>query len=270
MSTALFTHFSLVQRFLDSLRTLARLLPHEPIVLLGAAAAVLRATRKETRDVYLLLWLLSGAAAVVIFMHPGTDTNHLIELAAAGLILIALELQRLGTAPLGLALRAACVLVLFVRLWSFGADVKLFESADFPGAHKDELAPLLAELKAAKGPVLSEHPLIPILAGVHPTLGCPMTLGFLNRYRPTVRDDFHARMTAKEFPYIVLINNPETNPGWYDLDPNHMGPGFACDLLSNYHYTHDVAGQFLVYEPSAETVRSPLCDRGDPVPPLAP
>jgi hypothetical protein len=190
------------------------------VLVLGAAAlavaapAVLRAARAgDPGDPRLVpaLWLATAwATALVVYASPGTGVNHLVEPEAASAALLAatgLSAARRtrAAAAIACAVAAAAGVAGAIALWR----------ADGRSSRLAELRAVVAALPP--GPVVSEDPLVPLLAGTSPRVLDPFALRAAARAQPALEGSLGAALRAGGFAAVVLLADAD-GPGaaaWY-------------------------------------------------------
>jgi hypothetical protein len=161
------------------------------------------------------LWLAAAwPAAILVYASPGTGVNHLVEAEAASAALLAASgvaaargkwtAARLA-APVACAVAAAAGAASAIGLWR----------ADRSGSRLAEVRALVAALPA--GPVVSEDPLVPLLAGASPRVLDPFALRAAADAEPDLGAALTGALHAGAFPAVVLLADAD-RPGasaWY-------------------------------------------------------
>jgi len=233
------------------------------LLLLGVASwCAVTAVRAQGWRFPAAYFVVAAALTVVIFTSPGTDTNHFIDLIGAVVLLLG---WRLTTAP-GRARVAAGVPVVLAGLtaatWIPGMiSVKsVTEKGGKPERRK--VAAIVTRLGPSGHDLLSENPILPVLAGERPRVLDPFNLRLLALERPDVAAEFRRRMSDGSFGAVVLVD-------WTGSDPAHVSaalrtctgsegdrcygevvfpPGFLQALERNYVLSF-VEHPFVVYQP---------------------
>jgi hypothetical protein len=172
---------------------------------LGAAATArargARATEPAAAPLLLpALWLAAAAAgAVVVFASPGTGANHLVEgEVAAALVLAAAARARGGAARVARAvapIAAAAGIVLAAATWR----------ADAEGSRLAEIRAVAAALPP--GRVVSEDPLVPLLAGARPVLLDPWMLRVAAAGEPALTDGLRRGLAGGDYAAVILLED---------------------------------------------------------------
>jgi len=210
---------------------------------LAASALVLaRAARSRDADPRLLpaLWVVSSwAGALVVLATPGTGMNHLVELEAASATLLGAGAWAAGPRPLariGAAAAGVAGLAVALTLW-----------------HADRTSSRLAELRETvlalpPGPVFSEDPLVPLLAGERPVLLDPFTIRLGAGRTPDRGAALPETLRRGAFPAVVLfqdLDRPAAD-AWY-ADGN-LGLALAAEIRRGYRWSA-AFGRYHLYVP---------------------
>jgi len=195
----------------------ARAVVEDPFDLLILATALFYAARQTRRRslgfVQGYFWL-TLALTVPVFASPGTDNNHLVDLLGASLLVIGDASEGLaGSARLALALPPALA-ALTVVSWLPGM-VSIGSVIAEMGRPQRRTVATIIDRAGAPDRILSENPLVPLLAGGRPFLSDPFSLHILAAAMPEVRDDFRRRLAEGDFPTVVLVD-------WSGSDPAHV------------------------------------------------
>lgn len=162
----------------------------------------------------LVRWLVLATLAVtlLIFASPGTSANHLLDLLALAVVVLACALGRAGGAR-GWAGFACGLLGLgILATWLPGVP-------SIPAFHRRYGVPAASaprEFAARAGPgvtpIFAENPLIPILAGERPYVADLFNLLLMMRQDPALREKITGQVRRGEFGAIVISNWPDVFP----------------------------------------------------------
>ena len=111
-----------------------------------------------------------------------------------------------------------------------------------PRAASDRRA-LLESLRSCRGSMVSESPMVPILAGERPVMLDPFAFHVVGLKRPDVARSLVDRIDRAEFACVVLEQDPTSDRGraWYR---NVNLTGDAADaILQRYRLDTVIAGQ---------------------------
>jgi hypothetical protein len=201
---------------------------------LGRSLALPRdATTSSVIRPSLSMWewylLMALGTTLVIFTSPGTGFNHLLELEAACVLVLARGADS-ATIPLrqGLAL-----VVLILGLWMLAGPT------DPAGVSPS----VLAEAFAPTEKILSEDASVPVLLGQRPVVMDPFAFRVLAE-RGFIDDRALAeRIDKQEFDVVVMLNRfdrPES------LCPRfHFGPRVTDSLRRAYQFDRQVGGYYV-------------------------
>lgn len=226
------------------------------LVLALAAAAALaasvrplaRAVRAGEDDPRLVpaLWLgASWAGALAVLATPGTGVNHLLELEAASAALLGVSAATRGRegalARAGAPAAALAGVVVALALWR----------ADISSSRLAELRELVRALPAGE-PVLSEDPLVPLLAGERPYLLDPFTIRLTEARAPELCAPLADALRHGGFRAVVLFEDLDSPAAasWY-ADGN-LGLPLASEIRRGYRRAAAI-GRYHLYLPRVET-----------------
>ncbi len=213
---------------------------------LGVAALVLLVRIRLLFSLPAVLLVTGLGAALVALETPGTIVaNQGIEPWAAAVVLIAFAStvspfdRGLGSTLL-LALLAAAV----VRGPAEIARLRAVESAQRGGVF-DAIA---AATGGCRDPLLSESPLVPVVAGRRAVLLDPFAFRVAALKLPGMQDDLVSRISRREFGCVLLDFDPASPRGhaWYErID---LGTPVAQAILASYQL-RGVSSGYRVYVP---------------------
>ncbi len=218
--------------------------PTIPLVLLGLAAACDRAAR-ERAPVLFGYALAALAVTAVVHLGYGVEHNHLIELeVAAALAMVTCLAAGVIHRQLAALVLAACLFFEFNLLLEPGWGLLRSRTSVTRRARYDAVLPLL---RSRRGPLLSEYPLLPILAGERPFLLDPWMFGVVEARRPGPAADLRARVAREDFGAVILSGSPLTEVGRQAIDA-WFGPGVG-ELIANHYAMAFAADAFYVLLP---------------------
>lgn len=182
------------------------------ILAVGAIVAAIGIRATPAGRFLLGLGMATLAVTIVIFGSPGTGKNHLVDLQVVALAFLAVAFGQGERWRRAVALCVAIMGVGMVATWVPGVpSVRRF----FEYHHRPEIAAVTEFLaRAGEGarPMLSENPLVPILAGERPFVADLFNLELLARHDAAFREAFLGRLRAGEFGSVVLSNYPSVFP----------------------------------------------------------
>ncbi|HEX9052504.1 MAG TPA: hypothetical protein VF841_18400, partial [Anaeromyxobacter sp.] len=211
---------------------------------LAAAPATVRALRARGPAPGVLLpalWLgASAGAALVVYASPGAGLNHLVELEAAAALAI-------GAATLGPAPRAARLVAPVAAAAGLAIALVTWRD-DLRTSRLDELRRVVAALP--RGPVLSEDPTVPLLAGARPVVLDPWMLRVAAERDPAIATRLAAELARGRYAAVVLFQDLDA-PGaaaWYD--DRDLGLPLVAEIRSGYREAREI-GRYHLYLPRA-------------------
>ncbi|MGO9518732.1 MAG: hypothetical protein ACLPND_16990 [Candidatus Korobacteraceae bacterium] len=213
---------------------------------------------KFLRNIPALFFVAVLVITALIFGSPGLNENHFLDVQVASVVLIASSLAQV-TVPLyrqvGICALAVVMLVAAVPL------LRRFKNGD-RRFHPHRFQKVLAAVGDTSKPILSENPVIPVLAGQQPYVLDPWMLRLLRKKDVYLGEPLLERLRNQDFGAVVLcMADPKTNFGQWWFETNHFGPGFAAALNQNYHLVATFDDQ-RVYLPIADIPekREPIID----------
>jgi len=93
---------------------------------------------------------------------------------------------------------------------------------------------VLTELSTVTGPILSQDPLLPAVAGQRPYMLDEFMLRLMNRRNPTVAEGLLTKVERRYFAALILRPEPGTNAGREYLEDRLYTEGFREAVMRNY------------------------------------
>ncbi len=236
---------------LGPVRLLIALCRPTPFLLVWPVAGVLLLLRARARDWGVWEWYLAWSLLVtaVIFTSPGTEFNHLVELQAACLIVLARKGGETAT---------ACVVPGVVGLVVLAWGLVLL----LPGPDRSAIgAQQLREVVPAGSRLLSEDASVPVLLGQRPVVLDPFSYRILAERGRIDDEELAGRIRRQEFDVLVMLAPLE--PPEQGLCPRfHFGPAVTQAMRRAYRHAGTV-GRYHVYRPvGAALARRTFCPAG--------
>ena len=184
-----------------------------------------------SRHLESLFFVATLLVSIVIFGSPGTVNNHLLDLQIAAVVLIGCWLSRL-TLPLQ-RVAGVCILgaATLASITAFAYDFNGYRKVAYP----HDFRRVLRTAKSIDRPILSENPVIPVLAGQQAYVLDPWMLQLLRRRFPGIEEHLLDRLRTQYFGAVVLSHgDPYSDKGqrWYS--ETCFAPGFLSVLRENY------------------------------------
>ena len=201
------------------------------------------ATPKSWLQLPALYLLAAAAITAVIFTSPGTIlTSQIVDAYVAAIIVLVVFVAGRH----GRALELGCLVLTALAVWTAGQNVARISTMIEQGSVRSgaqERGQLIAAVNGCGGPIVSESPLIPILAGQRPLLLDPFAFHVVSLNRPEVGHDLVERIRRREFPCVVFEQDPSTPKGqaWYS-NVNLTRPVMKA-VLEQYKLEQTIAGE---------------------------
>ena len=213
------------------------------IFLIPAVAFGLSHFKKFPADILPIYFVLVLAVTTMIFGSPGTLFNHLIDLNAAAILLLAYCASRdsaitgIGTGIIAVGLIVGCVEVVAALRYDLERP-----------SLRAEIQRVLERIPADGRPVLAENSFVVLQSGKSPYMLDPFMFRVVTSKYPALGADLWQKLSHQDFSAVVLERDPETADGtnWYK--EVHFGGEFLHDLEANYSFSYSVGNRH-VYLP---------------------
>jgi hypothetical protein len=181
--------------------------------------------------------------SVPIFAFSGTDSNHLVDTAAAAVVAVASLIASMKDQKSDFAIATLVVAMLAASLSLVTAVVNRRSEQQ-----RGTFAQTLALIPDRQRPILAENPLVPISAGQRPYMLDPFMFRILREGKPHFDEPLLRDLRQQAFSAVVLERNPHDARGveWYKSA--FFGQGFIEALEESYQQTGTV-GRRVVYTP---------------------
>ncbi len=216
-----------------------------------AVAALFAWPGKLFREIAPLFFLTAVAATLAIYGSPGTDFNHLLDVQVAAVTLMAVWISRVEGRPSLFATQALAI----AGFLALSPAWLAYRRADIV-PERQRFAMTLRALSPHPGLILSENPLLPILAHQEPYLLDPFMFRAIMERDPSFADPLWRMLEKRKFSAVVLEKDPATRYGRWWYTSMHFGPGFIEALEGNYRPVLHIPGD-PVYHTQGETVFLP-------------
>jgi hypothetical protein len=234
------------------------------IALAGAVLALGR-LRRLGWDLPLIYYAVTVIGTLLMFASPGTDSNHVIDLLVASLVITAVECSS-GAIPARAMSAAAALLAVAISVtWIPGMPsvYHFLQERGRPtqaGAGVDEIFRRLPD--GASTALLSENPIVPLAIGQRPAVLDTFSLRLLSSGSDNVRREFFERLTQKQYAAVVLVDwsGAPKDERWREIERHtslgvqqfygevHFPAGFLSALNAHYRLSF-VVSPFVVFEP---------------------
>jgi len=203
-------------------------------------AAILIAMRGSWLSIPTILFVITTLGTIAIYGSPGTNCNHLVDLQAAAVLVIATNF----TAGRDLAYGAAVAATAIVFISAINSGVKAV-SILHENRHGKMLAALAdANQSTVAGPLLAENPILPILQGERPYMLDSFMFRVIWWQDSAITAGFWSDLSNRRFRAVIL----SSSPGDPTRSDGSFGPLFVELLQKNYDLK-GVHGDLWVYLP---------------------
>jgi hypothetical protein len=215
---------------------------------LGCAALLVLAARGREILTSLPGWLFVCVMGVtaVIFGSPGTDTNHLLDLHVASVILVGVWMTRRERLVSEFAAAALTVAALAASL-SLGSGLANRRSEQRRGLIADTLKLIPDKTR----PILAQNPLVPVVAGQRAFLLDPFLIRVIAEREPGFADPLWDDMRHQRFAAVVLELDARNERSQVLYREALLGERFMEELQRNYEPSASV-GLRTIYLPRSQ------------------
>jgi hypothetical protein len=209
------------------------------IILLALGTATLLATgARNMRRIPPLLFVCTLIVTLLIFSSDGIEGNHLIDLQVASAILVVDWAFQAGAPEFAIAASAASCLIVWVGLVvNYGSTDKVPVRA--------QLKDVIHSIGRTDQTILSENPLVPIVAGQQPYLIDPFCFRLVLEKRPSLGEPMWQMLHEHRFAAVVLTQNPNSDDGRDFYAEIVFGLEFLKRLQQDYELAGTPGGQYL-------------------------
>ncbi len=196
-----------------------------------------------------ILFVSVAVMTAAIFGSRGTIHNHLIDINLAAMLLVATRYLDIRAKP-----NLIPLVLLFYALVIPGRFDYQYQRDRDHGFRTDAES----HLRSIDGPVLSEHPGIPLAVGRHPFLADAFMVNNLQHKRPEIHARLQAELEARTFGAVILSHVGEV--GWYE--DIHFG-GRVNELIEENYVRDRNFGRYVFFRPKREAEQGSNARRPD-------
>ncbi|MDA1110804.1 MAG: hypothetical protein O3A78_13490 [Nitrospinae bacterium] len=233
------------------------------LALLGLAIYLVTMTlTAQCKSFITLYFCFTLVSTFLIFSSPGTDSNHLIDLLIACILVTASQFQTNQKFSSAYNLYFLFTVIGILFMWIPGT-LSIKDHIESVGRPTRTTIQTLAEkLGPENKNILSENPLVPLLMGQRPFVLDAFSLRLLAQKSPVVHEDFIRRLKDQFFEAIILLDwsgapldqleDAMEKHSSLGVDrfygEVHFPPGFL-DLMKKHYALSFVERPFVIYKP---------------------
>lgn len=237
------------------------------LVLFGSASVLAwRAWRRRGIELPTLYFAVTAIGTVLIFVSPGTDSNHLIGLLAASVVILATQVSAGGISAKAIQWSGWVMLVAVSVTWIPG----MLSVRHFLMASGRPTMDAVQEIQRRLPPgsavtLLAENPMVPLALGARPMVLDCFSLRLVAEKSVPAREKFFTQLRGHAYSAVVLVDwsGAPVSQRWQEIERHgsagvehfygdvHFPPGFLETLKAQYRLSF-VAGPFVVFEPKRE------------------
>lgn len=197
-----------------------------------------------------------------IFSSPGTDSNHLIDLLIASILLMAVQFKK--EEPFSKTYNLCFLFIIAGNLFmAIPGTISIKDHIEPVGRPtRATIQAIQEKLGSDKKNLLSENPLVPLLLGQRPFVMDAFSLRLMAQKSPEVQADFTQKIENHFFEAIVLLDwsgapldqleDAMEKHSSLGVDrfygEVHFPPGFL-DLMKKHYFLSFVKRPYVIYEP---------------------
>jgi hypothetical protein len=227
-------------RMIQALGVSARIALVVPLLLPPAVFVLFQDAQRRRMSPWHWYFLFAVPVTAFIFTSPGTDPNHLLELEAAAVLVLAGWLRRPAKGPAwpAAAARGFAAIALLVGLLYAG---NCWRGGPPPDAISQRT---LIEALPADGELLTEDATPAVLLGRRPVVMDPFAFRLLAEGGRIDPAPLSARVRRREFAVLVLVRRIDLPDE--SLAPQvHFGPQVTDAIREAYRFDRAVGGYYL-------------------------
>lgn len=208
-------------------------------ILILALAAYLISFKLAKAHFVGITFLITFLMTILIMFSPGTYQNHFIDLSVVSLITATYFFYREN--------KRLCVTLLFI--WGSLAAIRNCYTALNPNkvSFKDTLFEIAENTKEGKGPLLSEHPLIPMLVGEVPYMTDEFMFRHIAKTDRQLERSLLQDLQNEKFRAIII-------DGWelplerWDEKRGYLTEELVKVMKEHYNYVGTI-GSYFIFKP---------------------
>lgn len=214
------------------------------LYVLMLASSAYFASSKAIKNRYVeMTFVMTCLMSFLILLSPGTDENHLLDVGALSLITAAYYLYHEN--------KKICFILLFLwgTLASLWCGYKVFIWKET--SEKEVIREIIEKTKG-EGPLLSENPLIPLLAFERPYLTDEFMFKEISKSDEKLKDSLLKDVKSRKFRSILIIHWKKPYSIWYEKQD--FGKEVTEAMMEHYEQV-DTIGNYFILKPKQTAMR---------------
>lgn len=178
------------------------------ILFIPAITIFLTRFHSDRQKLPLLLFGITLLFTLFIYASPGTASNHLIDLQAMTIILLATVFSEIEHHKkwISAAIILSCILISLTWLPGTPSIKGFFREHQIPT--RASVEELKKDLSGSNAPVLSQNPIFPVLMGQSPFVSDFFNFNILLKRYPSMHRDISRKIEQRYFSTIIFSNWP--------------------------------------------------------------
>lgn len=200
--------------------------------------------KTSIQTIYNIYFVLALVQIILLFASPGIDSNHFIDLVSASVLLIA---ARIGNLPSRNSIHPIAVISVVALFSLLRLPALKTEYEKLTNGQPNQIS-ALANYLAPYDSILSEDPLVPVIAGKTTVLQDAFMYKYVIAKYPEAEVALLDKLKKRDFEVVVLKHDP-LNPIWFEwYNSVHLNKKFFDVLLENYFFEMEISDQ-RIYKP---------------------
>jgi multisubunit Na+/H+ antiporter MnhB subunit len=223
--------YSILQSPLKFINVITTATPECLLFLFWAFIIICKYRKTVVSSLLFMFLLVSTIITLIIFGSPGTYFNHLVDISTASILLIGSTEFTNKSKNIRPSIYIYLFLIIFSVMYNVPYQIDLLND-DYSNLSKRYPIEVINIFKKDSVKVLSENPMLPIIAKKSPYILDPFMLRLIIRNDSAIRDSVFNSISHKEFSAIVFAQDPLREIWWYSN--RHFGYDFVKKVIDNY------------------------------------
>ncbi|MGD0342778.1 MAG: hypothetical protein ABSA76_13830 [Bacteroidales bacterium] len=178
-----------------------------------------------------MFFLTSTILTIIIFGSPGIDFNHLVDISTASILLVGSTEFTYKSKNIRQSIYIYLFIILFLVIYNL-PYLKILLNDNKENIANKYPQEIINIIKQDDAKILSEDPMLPILATKRPYMLDPFMLRLMIHSNSSIRDSIFDSIDHKKFSAIIFIHDPLKEIEWYS--GLHFGYNFVNKVIYNY------------------------------------
>lgn len=215
------------------------------LFLFWASIIICKYRKTIVSNMLFIFLLISTMLTIIIFGAPGIDYNQLVDISTASILLIGSTEFTYKSKNIRTSIYIYSFLIVFSIMYNL-PSLKSKLNDGYKNIAKRYPKEIINIIKQDDVKVLSENPMLPIIANKRPYVLDAFMLRLMIRNNSSIKSSIFDSINHKKFSAIVFNRDPLKDIGWYSH--THYGYDFINKVI--YNYKEGIRkGNYVVYFP---------------------